>query len=168
MQKQIIVLVSHPSLQIARQCQLVIHWHLLRIVDKREPDGINFAWRNGASVISNSWSSSVAYSIINDAISNALTSGRSGKGCVVVFATGNDYSSTVGYPANCNPDILAVGSNNRNGSRSSFSNYGTALDIVAPGENVCTTTGSNYSTSISGTSFSCPTVCCCCGFSNIG
>lgn len=61
-------------------------------------------------------------------------------------------------PANCNPDILAVGSNNRNGSRSSFSNYGTALDIVAPGENVCTTTtGSNYSTSISGTSFSCPT-----------
>ena len=74
-----------------------------------------------------------------------------------MFATGNDYSSTVGYPANCNPDILAVGSNNRNGSRSSFSNYGTALDIVAPGENVCTTTGSNYSTSISGTSFSCPT-----------
>ena len=74
-----------------------------------------------------------------------------------MFATGNDYSS-VGYPANCNPDILAVGSNNRNGSRSSFSNYGTALDIVAPGENVCTTTtGSNYSTSISGTSFSCPT-----------
>ena len=52
-----------------------------------------------------------------------------------MFATGNDYSSTVGYPANCNPDILAVGSNNRNGSRSSFSNYGTALDIVAPGEN---------------------------------
>lgn len=125
---------------------------------QKRADGINFAWRNGASVISNSWSSSVAYSIINDAISNALTSGRSGKGCVVVFATGNDYSSTVGYPANCNPDILAVGSNNRNGSRSSFSNYGTALDIVAPGENVCTTTtGSNYSTSISGTSFSCPT-----------
>lgn len=72
---------------------------------QKRADGINFAWRNGASVISNSWSSSVAYSIINDAISNALTSGRSGKGCVVVFATGNDYSSTVGYPANCNPDI---------------------------------------------------------------
>ena len=39
-QKQIIVLVSHPSLQIARQCQLVIHWHLLRIVDKRELTGL--------------------------------------------------------------------------------------------------------------------------------
>ncbi len=125
---------------------------------QKRADGINFAWRNGASVISNSWGSSVQYSIINDAISTALTNGRSGKGCVVVFASGNDYSASVGYPANCHPDILAVGSVNRNGSRSTFSNYGTNLDIVAPGENVCsTTTGSGYIMSTSGTSFSCPT-----------
>lgn len=31
-----------------------------------------------------------------------------GRGCVVVFATGND-NSTVRYPANAIPDIFAVG-----------------------------------------------------------
>ncbi|MDR1499176.1 MAG: S8 family serine peptidase [Rickettsiales bacterium] len=126
---------------------------------QKRADAINFAWNNGASVISNSWGSSVQYAIINDAISNALTEGRSGKGCVVVFASGNGYSSTVSYPANSHPDILAVGSINRNGLRSSFSDYGTALDIVAPGEAVCsTTTGSSYVQLISGTSFACPQV----------
>lgn len=126
---------------------------------QKRADGINFAWNNGASVISNSWGSSVQYAIIDNAISNALTNGRSGKGAVVVFASGNDYSSSVNYPANCNSDILAVGAINRNASRSSFSNYGTALDIVAPGEDLCsTTTGSSYTYSISGTSFACPQV----------
>lgn len=126
---------------------------------QKRADGINFAWNNGASVISNSWGSAVQYAIIDNAISNALINGRSGKGTVVVFASGNEYSSSVSYPANCNSDILAVGAINRNGLKSSFSNYGTALDIVAPGEDLCTTTtGSSYIYSISGTSFACPQV----------
>jgi len=127
---------------------------------QKRADGINFAWTNGASVISNSWFSTVQYTIINDAISNALTNRRSGRGCVVVFASGNDNSTSVGwYPANIHPDILAVGSINRNGTKSSFSNYGTALDIVAPRESVCTTTtNSGYVYSTSGTSFACPQV----------
>lgn len=126
---------------------------------QKRADGINFAWNNGASVISNSWESNVQYAIIDNAISNALIYGRSGKGTVVVFASGNGYSSSVSYPANCNSDILAVGAINRNGLKSSFSNYGTALDIVAPGEDLCTTTtGSSYIYSISGTSFACPQV----------
>lgn len=126
---------------------------------QKRADGINWAWRNNASVISNSWGSSVQYTIIDDAIYSALTNGRSGKGCVIVFASGNDYSSSVAYPANSHSDIIAVGSINRNGNRSSFSNYGTALDIVAPGEDLTsTTTGSGYIHSISGTSFACPHV----------
>lgn len=76
-----------------------------------------------------------------------------------VFASGNDYSSTVPYPANIHPDIISVGSINRNGIRSGFSNYGTVLDIVAPGQDVVTTTtGGGYSQPISGTSFACPQV----------
>lgn len=125
---------------------------------QKRADGINFAWRNGASVISNSWGSAVQYKIIDDAILSALTEGREGKGCVVVFASGND-NAAVSYPANANPDIIVVGSISRNGRRSSFSNYGTELDIVAPGEDVCSTTTHNgYALSINGTSFSCPTV----------
>lgn len=124
---------------------------------QKRADGINFARLNGASVISNSWSSAVQYQIIDDAIRNALTLGRSGKGCVVVFASGND-ARQVSYPANVNPDILAVGSISRNGKRSSFSNYGSALDIVAPGEDIITTFSNNTIGTTSGTSFSCPTV----------
>ena len=125
---------------------------------QKRADGINFAWKNGASVISNSWGSAERYKLLDDAISSALTNGRSGKGCVVVFASGNEYGA-VAYPANSNSDIIAVGSINRTGRRSSFSNYGVELDIVAPGEDVCSTTTNNgYDLSISGTSFSCPTV----------
>jgi len=88
-----------------------------------------------------------------------LRNGRSGKGCVVVFASGNDYQSTVGYPANCNPEVIAVGAISSSGMRASFSNYGSALDVVAPGEDVITTTtNSGYSSAISGTSFACPLV----------
>lgn len=127
---------------------------------QKRADGINFAVNNGASVISNSWGSSVHYQIIEDAISNALTTGRNGKGCVVVFSSGNDCSNSVGYPANSNPYIIAVGAVSRTGNRASFSNYGAALDVVAPGENIGYTTDLNnkYISNISGTSFSCPLV----------
>lgn len=126
---------------------------------QKRADAINFACINGASVITNSWGSAVQYQIIDDAIGNALQNGRSGKGCIVVFASGNDYASSVAYPANCNPDILAVGAIGITGSRAPFSNYGTKLDIVAPGQNVTTTQiNSGYVSGISGTSFACPIV----------
>jgi serine protease len=104
-------------------------------------DGINWAWSNGASVISNSWSSSVAYAVIDDAIDQALTNGRSGLGTIVVFASGNN-NGAVSYPANSNPDIVVVGAMSECGERKSFtscdtedwgSNFGPTLDVVAPG-----------------------------------
>ena len=121
---------------------------------QKRADGINFAWQHGASVISNSWTSGVRYQIIDDAITNALTYGRNGLGCVVVFAAGNDNSS-VDYPANSNPEIIAVGAINQCGERKSYtscdgetgwgSNYGTEIDIAAPGVLIPTTdrTGSD-------------------------
>ncbi|MCK0157664.1 S8 family peptidase [Cellulophaga sp. F20128] len=112
-------------------------------------NGLNFAWQNGASVISNSWGSNALQSqLIDDAITNALNQGRNGLGCVVVFATGND-DGNVSYPANSNPEILAVGAISQCGERKSpsscdgentwGSNFGTDLDIVAPGVLIPTT-----------------------------
>lgn len=122
-------------------------------------NAINFATNNGASVISNSWGhEDLNSSLIDDAIRHALTSGRNGKGCVVVFASGNDYQGIVAYPARSNPDIIAVGSISNVGMKSNFSQYGTALDVVAPGENIYSTTASNNYMSSSGTSFACPQV----------
>ncbi|HEX2899611.1 MAG TPA: S8 family serine peptidase, partial [Bacteroidia bacterium] len=79
-------------------------------------DGIIWAYTNGADVISNSWSSSVAYTVIDDAIDDALTLGRGGLGTVIVFATGNN-NGAVSYPANSNDEIIAVGAMSPCGER---------------------------------------------------
>jgi len=123
----------------------------------KRADGINWAWQNGAHIISNSWGSAVQYTVIDDAIQNALTLGRGGRGTIVVFATGNDNSG-VGYPANINPDIFAIGSITSGGSRSSFSNFGTQLDVVAPGSDILSTYPNNATATISGTSMATPHV----------
>ena len=112
-------------------------------------DGINWAWMNGADVISNSWGhNSLAGTIIDNAITNALTNGRGGLGTVVVFATGNSNNGVI-YPASSNPDIVAVGAMSPCGERKSPSScdnetwwgscFGNELDVVAPGVLIPTT-----------------------------
>lgn len=98
--------------------------------------GINYAWKNGADVINNSWgiidgSQPTGSEVIEDAINDALTKGRDGKGCVVVFASGN--GNVMAYPAKCIDDIMAVGETNSNGNVTSTSGKGPELDVVAPG-----------------------------------
>ncbi len=100
---------------------------------EKRANGINWAAMNGADIINNSWGSSAQHTIIDDAITNAILNGRGGKGCIIVFSTGNEYQNSVGYPANSHPGIIAVGAIQSNGNRAEFSNYGSALDVVAPG-----------------------------------
>lgn len=104
----------------------------------KRADGLNWAWQNGADVITNSWGSAVKYQVIDDAIENALSYGRNGKGCIVVFSSGNNNGEVL-YPANSNPKIFCVGSVTNRGLRSSFSNFGTTLDITAPGSGINST-----------------------------
>lgn len=125
-------------------------------------NGMNWAWQNGASVISNSWGGGSGSTLLDNAITNALTLGRNGLGCVVVFATGNGNGG-VSNPANSNDDIIAVGAMSPCAQRKSpsscdgetwwGSNYGTKLDIVAPGVKIPTTDrqGSNGYNTSSGT-----------------
>jgi len=56
--------------------------------------------------------------------------GRGGKGCVVVFAAGND-SGPVLYP-NKYPEVIAVGATDHNDVLWSYSSYGPELRLVAP------------------------------------
>ena len=110
-------------------------------------NAINWTWQKGADVLSNSWGGGSPSFIISEAINNALTKGRNGKGCVVVFATGN-YNTEVSYPANSNADIITVGAISPCGERKSpsscdtekwGSNYGRELDVMAPGVLIATT-----------------------------
>ena len=139
-------------------------------------DGITWAKNNGADVMSNSWgytSCTANFSNINNAIADAVNNGRGGLGSVIVFASGNGYKSCVDFPAN-NSNVIAVGAFTNQGVRSSYSNYGSDLDIVAPsnavspqpGAGVRTTdrmgsagySSGNYTSNFGGTSSACPVV----------
>jgi hypothetical protein len=77
------------------------------------------------------------------------------KGTVVFAAAGNYSSSTPIYPAGCT-NVVAVGATDSNDTLASFSNYGTYVDLTAPGVNIVTTTAGGGYGGVSGTSFSSP------------
>lgn len=80
-------------------------------------------------------------------------------GVTIVCATGNGYSSQLYYPAS-HENTIAVGSINIYDYRDSASNYGNGLDLVAPGEDIISTSieSENYYYQRSGNSLSAPQV----------
>ncbi|MET0288684.1 MAG: S8 family peptidase [Pseudoxanthomonas sp.] len=88
-----------------------------------------------------------------------------GRGTTLVIAAGNDNTNVSNAsPANCN-NVVAVGSTTNTGARSSFSNYGSLVDIAAPGSSILSTLNSGTTTpgsasyaSYSGTSMATPHV----------
>jgi len=82
------------------------------------------------------------------------------KNAVIVASAGNDGTNRVRYPA-AYEEVIAVGSVNRETQRSTFSNYGDWIEVVAPGEMILTTmsnqTTHDYSL-VHGTSMAAPHV----------
>ncbi|MGC5034854.1 S8 family peptidase [Streptomyces sp. DT190] len=87
--------------------------------------------------------STATQSAINGAVS---------RGTSVVVAAGNENTNaSSSSPANCG-NVITVAATNRAGSRASYSNYGTVVDISAPGGETRTTTANGIlSTLNSGT-----------------
>ena len=122
----------------------------------KRADGIIWAYQHGVDIISNSWGTSEQNDAIEEAIYNAFMYGRNGKGCIIVFSSGNGSNNSVSYPANCNDTILVVGSIDRTGVKAPSSNYGSKLDLVAPGVDILSTIPNNQTLYMSGTSMACP------------
>ena len=69
---------------------------------------------------------------------NAINSAV-GRGVTVVVAAGNDNANASGFsPASCN-NVVNVASITSASARSSFSNYGTLIDVSAPGSGILST-----------------------------
>jgi subtilisin family serine protease len=120
-------------------------------------DALTWAQTIGARVTNNS----NGYGFTSSSIASKYASTQSA-GIVHFASSMNSGVSVVGYPASLST-VLAVGSIDPSGARSTFSNYGPDLDFMAPGSSIRTTdrTGaSGYSsgdyTLIQGTSFSSP------------
>ena len=76
---------------------------------------------------------------------NAIN-GAVGRGTTVVVAAGNSNSNVSGFqPGSCG-NVIAVGATDSNGARAAFSNYGTAVDIAAPGVSILSTLNSGAQT----------------------
>lgn len=70
-------------------------------------------------------------------VSNALDYAYN-NGVTVVCSSGNDSSSSISFPAS-HQYTIAVGSTNQSNEVASDSNYGSGLDLVAPGVGIWTT-----------------------------
>lgn len=114
---------------------------------------IDFAWENGAHVISNSWgfagedgdNPNLVPAIVA-AISRAVDQGRGNLGSIVVFSAGNTASHAIGvngkvcFPSNVEiPGVLTVGASDRYDRQSDYSPISNTasvnnqiIDIVAP------------------------------------
>jgi len=108
---------------------------LISATQAEEATGFRWAAGHGADILSNSWTEStnptpILYSAIVD-VTKPSGIGRSGKGCVVLFAACNDSSSIKWYPQKY-PEVITVGASDHNDMRCYYSNYGPELDIVAP------------------------------------
>ncbi|MDP4015215.1 MAG: S8 family peptidase [Candidatus Nanopelagicales bacterium] len=114
-------------------------------------EGIVWAVDHGAAVLNMSLGGGSS-SVMEAAVEYAVD-----EGATLVAAAGNDGSSSPFYPA-AYPGVLSVAAINSSGERASWSNYGSTLDLAAPGVSVLSTLpGSTYA-SWSGTSMASPHV----------
>ncbi|WP_322798287.1 S8 family serine peptidase [Thermoflexus sp.] len=105
-------------------------------------DGIRYAVDWGAAhgkrtIINLSLGGSYPSSALADAVSYARS-----RGALLVAAAGNRNTSAPFYPA-AYPGVIGVSATNSSDQRASFSNYGSYVDIAAPGVSILSTYPSN-------------------------
>lgn len=118
--------------------------------------GIYYAINNGADIIN----LSLGMTLIEDPFFSDLLRRAHNFGIIVVAAAGNEaVDANVSDPANI-PYVITVGATDINDSLASFSNFGSKIDVMAPGVEIRSTSNASDTSYIteSGTSLSAPIV----------
>ncbi|MBL7739342.1 MAG: S8 family serine peptidase [Chitinophagaceae bacterium] len=147
---------------VAPKCRIMpLRVNLTAGMNQNRADAINFVAAHATAnpgrryVINCSWKMSGDHTGVRNAIINAVS-----KNVVVCFAAGNantDIDVTPQYPA-VYPEVIAVAATNQKDVRASFSNYGTKVDVSAPGVNIYSSIPDNTYTYLDGTSMASPHV----------
>jgi len=113
-------------------------------------NGIIYAADRGAKVINLSLGGTSSSRALQDAINYAWN-----KQCVIVAAAGNNGSNVAFYPAACT-NVVAVSATNASDTRPTWSNFGSYVDVSAPGVDILSVYGTDQYAAWNGTSFSSP------------
>lgn len=118
-------------------------------------NGIYYAAANGASVINLSLNSAVIDAPVEKAVRYCIS-----KGITVCCSASNESVNTSTYsPARMTDEgLIVVSAINSSEQLCNFSNFGSSVDICAPGENIQTTDLNGGYRMFTGTSASCPIV----------
>ncbi|WP_413942893.1 S8 family serine peptidase [Bdellovibrio sp. HCB-162] len=97
--------------------------------------GVIYAMRSGAKVINFSmgWPQTSDSEFMRKVIEEAQA-----RGVIIVAAAGNDSTRALLRPC-AYPNVICVGASGPDGAMTHFSNYGSGVDIVAPGLNILST-----------------------------
>jgi thermitase len=115
-------------------------------------NGIYYAVDNGAKVVSLSLGGTSGATSLQNAVNYAAS-----KGVVVVAAAGNESTSAPSYPGYYS-NAIAVAATDTNDTLASFSNYGSWVDVAAPGVDIASTVRNGGYAYMSGTSMATPLV----------
>jgi subtilisin family serine protease len=135
---------------------------------------VNFAKNNGAKIINASWAGSGGFTCdeVNDQYTYNAFKDFPG---LIVVAAGNsnknhnlstyfNFPSDFGHTTSCwtgLDNVISVGASDQSDNKASFSDYGSAIDITAPGSNIYSTTDNTVYEAygfMSGTSMATPQV----------
>lgn len=98
-------------------------------------DMFDYCVRNGADIISCSWGTTDSTfslgPIKEEAIAKAAREGRNGKGCIILFAVGNDDLDYVNFYA-AHPDVIAIAASTSQDEHAPYSNRGREVSVCAP------------------------------------
>ena len=107
----------------------------LTTADEIGIEAFEWAINAGADIISNSWGPSNNNADMNqtlkDLVANITTTGRNGKGTVILFAAGNSNLTVTDNVYVGNPNVFTIGATRADGKKASYSNFGPALDFTA-------------------------------------
>jgi subtilisin family serine protease/methionine-rich copper-binding protein CopC len=113
---------------------------------------IVYAVENGARIINMSFGDQVASPLLRDVMQYAYN-----QNCVLVASAGNSATDQIHFPSGFS-ETISVGATDEDDRLAGFSNYGSSVDVVAPGVNILTTKRENQYGSFAGTSASAPFV----------
>ncbi|WP_373413913.1 S8 family serine peptidase [Ensifer aridi] len=123
-------------------CTLMpVRWGV-NLSDAQIEGWFDYVTAKGAWVVSCSWGAANPFFPLSTrahrAIEKCAKQGRSGKGCVVVFAAGNsdhDINDPAGGTLDgfaVHPEVIAVAASTSMDARSNYSNYGEEISVCAP------------------------------------